>query len=121
MSDIVALNIGEDNDMDNTIRVHKSCLEDRGGFFTAALKRGWKAIKPTTSPTMAFHHGADILKEGQENNFPLPEDETDIVATYVEWLSVSFSDRHASRLSRKSWLGIRRSGVTTPVGKGVRG
>ncbi|GIZ37638.1 hypothetical protein CKM354_000108000 [Cercospora kikuchii] len=48
------------------IRVHKSCLEDRGGFFTPALRAAWK--------------------EGQENKTPLPQGEIDIVATYVEWL-----------------------------------
>ncbi|KAM3421106.1 hypothetical protein BST61_g1520 [Cercospora zeina] len=85
----VALIVGTDDNV-HTLHVHRSLLTERGGFFTAALKKDWK--------------------EGQENKISLPEDCPTIVTTYTEWLySHKIHTLHSDNPDHKKSLSLTQT------------
>lgn len=62
--DFIKIIVGQANS--ETLNVHETVIKQSSGFFQAALNQQWK--------------------EGQARKIELPEDDPDVVATYLEWL-----------------------------------
>ncbi|KAF2209498.1 hypothetical protein CERZMDRAFT_100291 [Cercospora zeae-maydis SCOH1-5] len=79
--DIIALKVGKDDHVE-TFGIHAALLEERGGFFEAALNKQWK--------------------EGRERKIELPDDDAETVAIYVEWLHTKHMRPHTEK-ERDQW------------------